>query len=105
MVSRYTSPDYAEYVLVFGTGVLFLPMLALPICSCMRLYLILFSKRWRSVSDWALTHVLGVTCLLAGCFIHSNYDVYLIMAGAIIVCVFPVTAFERLYGKILPQSS
>jgi len=80
-------------------------MLALPICSCIRLYFILFSTRWRSVVDWALTHISGIICIAIGCYWHSDYAIYFLAAGAMILCTFPVFTFERIFGKILPQKS
>jgi hypothetical protein len=87
------------------TAIWFLPapMLALPLCACIRLYPVLFSSQWRTVIDWAITHLVGIIMLIAGLVVSERISDYLLFGAAVILCVFPVLAFERIYGKLKPE--
>lgn len=95
--------DFGSYLGCFAVLFLPAPLLAWPLCTSIRLYPILFSNQWRQVGDWAITHVLAIILLIVARFVSERVSIYVYVAGAIILCAFPVFAYERIYGKIKPE--
>ncbi len=107
--SQYFRPDplgrfHTHYFLVFGLGFIWMPPVAVPICCCLRLYRVLLSPRWPTVLDWAVTHVAGVAGLAIAYALDNDSSIYLYFGSAGVLATFPVFAFERIFGSIVPKS-
>ena len=79
------------------------PALALPLCASFRLYAVLCSHSRAKVADWAISHVIGILLIVAGFMVREPLSLYLFAAGGVVLCLLPVIAFERIYGKIEPE--
>jgi len=85
-------------------ALLYAPMLAIPAAASLRLVVVLFSRNWRSVLDWAVTQAIAILLLTIGLIGPPNWDIYFFAAAAAFFIIFPRIAFERIYGPLCPKN-